>query len=567
MRSLFDLVHAFVKPRSDWKAWCSGKPASAPRAKGDAPLSNPSDSEVSRNTNVRSLTRLLTLFVREAISVFETDPTLIKTGPIGAKLSATERKNCSNIRAPPALRSKCLWALWVLETLLSLETGHREKGEAHPRGPDGEDAASKPVWTTSEESDDARGEELADAASARSPRAFSAALRAAINNDLDETVQALACSLCSVMLNLSRLVRPTVSSSPPGNNAHRHRVIHSAPPEDGYELPSQEHSLARAFSSSLRNQVTSPSLSSLLVQSQLELLAQWELRRSAGKTGRGLHAQSTKRPGEDVWGQKESKASGERPQSPGVGINDSWDVATALFAGFEGAGDGFETTQTRSSQAAARGRRAGTTDGEASMLSSLPTSCLLGKLTPNHNSLLVEAVSATSVTVSWGGWFETDDEPELQVGLGSGDCLARPSAIGKVPGTSDLAQALRSKLKHAASRQQDEEGPGLVLKVRERRSGGKSNELRRLNRNTPRFSFVSVLAIRFGCTAKANLVQSFGLLCDMPWCPSLLLVVLAGACVRTVGLGTLSCSCTGSPRPWLSQGVRPRCRHVLLLPT
>eukprot|EP00752_Nemacystus_decipiens_P011018 g9791.t1 len=78
----------------------------------------------------------------------------------------------------------------------------------------------------------------------------------------------------------------------------------------------------------------------------------------------------------------------------------------------------------------------------------------------------MEAVSATSITVSWGDWFETDDEPELQVGLGSGDCLARPSAIGKVPGTSDLAQALRSKLKHAASRQQDEDGPSLVLKVR-----------------------------------------------------------------------------------------------------
>lgn len=471
MRSLFDLVYAFVKPRSDLEAWRSGKSALAPWAKGDPPLSDSNDSEVPINANIPSLTHLLTLFVREAISVFETDPALIKTGSTGAKISTTEHKNGGNEHGtyggrcePLALRSRCLWALWVLRTLLLLEMGQREKGGTSCRGPDGDDVLGKPVWMASEASDDAR-EELLETASARSPQAFAAALRAAISNDLDETVQALACSLCSVMLNMSRLVRPTFSSSSTlgchetraaaENNAHRHRVIRLVPPEDGYELPPQEHSLARAFSSSLRSQVTTPSLSSHLLQSQLELLAQWEIRRSTGKM-RGV---------EDVWDQKESKVNGENPSSPGVGINDSWDVATALFAGFEGGGDGFETTQLRSSRTAARRRRAGITDGEASMLSNLPCPCLPGKTTPDHNSLLVEAVSATSVTVSWGGWFETDDEPELQVGLGSGDCLARPSAIGKVPGTSDLAQALRSKLKNAASQQQDEEGPSLVLKV------------------------------------------------------------------------------------------------------
>lgn len=523
MRSLFDLLHAFVKPRSNWLGWCLGKPMSAPLAKGDAPLSNPSDSEGSRNASVLSLTRLMTLFVREAISVFETDQALVKPGPTGAKVSATERKSWGGnergthggMREPLALRSKCLWALWVLETLLSLEMGHRENGEAPPRGgPDGDDASSKPVWTASEASDEAR-EELPEAASARSPRAFAAALRAAISDDLDETVQALACSLCSVMLNVSRLARPTFScSSPLGchetrataeDNTHRHRVIRSVPPQDGYELPPQEHSLARAFSSSLRNQVTSPSLSPLLLQSQLELLAQWELRRSADKSGTGLHAQRTKRSSEGVWdSQKESKDSGESPRSPAASVNDSWDVATALFAGFEGAGDGFETTQARTSRTAARGRRTGTADSDASMLSSLPTPCLFGKITPHHNSLLVEAVSATSVTVSWGGWFETDDEPELQVGLESGDCLARPSAIGKVPGTSDLARALRSKLKHAASRQEDEDGPSLVLKVREQRPGGKLNELRRLKRNFPRFSFVCVFLLGLNHSIRAH---------------------------------------------------------------
>lgn len=506
MRSLFALVHASVKSRGDWKAWCSGKPASAPWAKGDPSLSNPSDSEVSRSAKVPGLARLLTLFVREAISVFETDPTLNKTGRTGANVSATEHKNRDNepsthvgMHEPLALRSKCLWALWVLETLLSLEVGQREESEASRRGPDGEETSGKKiVWTASGESDDA-GEELAEVASARSPQAFAAALRAAISSDLDEIVQASACSLCSVMLNLSRPASPTFSSSSPSgrhetrataggtaeNKAHRHRaVIRSAPSDDGYELPPQEHSLARAFSSSLRSQVSTPSLSSHLLQSQLELLAQWELRR---------HAQSTHRPGEDVWDQGESKACSENSPSLGVGVNDSWDVATALFAGSDGGGEGFETTQMRSSRTAARGRRVGTTDGGASMLSSLPTPCLLGKTTPKHNSLLVEAVSATSVTVSWGGWFETDDEPELQVGLGSGDCLARPSAIGKVPGASDLAQALRSKLKHAASRRQDE-GPSLVLKVRKQRSGGALNGLRRLKRNPPCFRLCRLLS-------------------------------------------------------------------------
>lgn len=469
MRSLLDLVRTFAEPRSDREAWCSGKPRSAPWAKGDSPLSIPSDSGVSRNAT--GLARLLTLFVHEAISALGTSPTLAKT----MNVSAAERKHRDNdrgthegMREPLALRSRCLWALWVLGTLVSFEIGQRENSG----GEHGEDASSNPVLTASEESNDAC-EELAEAASARSPQAFAAALHAAISNDLDEMVQAMACTLCSVMLSLSRPLTPTFPSSPTiaaaggaaEKNAHRQREAGAAPPEDGYELPSQEHSLARAFSSSLRNQVTTPSVSSHLLQSQLELLAQWELRRSADQTEGGLHAQRIYRPGEDVWDTKDSRVRGENPSPPGAGINDSWDVATALFAGFEGRSDGFETTQTRSSRTAARGRRVGTTDDEASMLSSLPATCLLGDVSTNHNSILVEDVSATSVTVSWGGWFETDDEPELQVGLGSGDCLALPSAIGKVPGASDLAQALRSKLKHAASRQKDEDGPSLVLKV------------------------------------------------------------------------------------------------------
>eukprot|EP00903_Cladosiphon_okamuranus_P007137 g6932.t1 len=241
MRSLFDLVHAAVKPRSNWKAWCSAKPASAPWSKGDPPLYNPSDLEASRNAKVPSLTRLLALFVREAISVFETDPTLVNSESTGVKASAArEHKSWNNergkhggMREPGALRSKCLWALWVLDTILALETGQREKGEAPSRDPDGEDASSGPVWTATEESDDTC-EELAEGASAGSPNAFAAALRAATSNDLDETVRSLACSLCSVMLNLSRLVPGTSDLA----QALRSKLKHAASRQQEEEGPS-----------------------------------------------------------------------------------------------------------------------------------------------------------------------------------------------------------------------------------------------------------------------------------------------------------------------------------------
>lgn len=524
MRSLFDLVVASVRPSNIWKAWVSGKLSSATWTNEDSSPSNlhQSRDEAARTSRVPGLARLLTLFVREAISTFESE----KAGSMNASVSATQEREAERgTRAskgePLTLRSKYLWAFWVLETLLSLERRDREKTGGLHECLDRGSASTEPDPAVGAENDDA-GDDLnsilPEVASARSPQAFAAILRSAIGNDLDEGLQALAYSLCSCMFSLSRLGTPLFSGRSPvghpdmepavgGATAVKSGVVRSVPPEeDGYELPSQEHALARAFSIRLRSEVRTSSLSSCLLQSQLELLAQWEFRRSDVNANGVLRAQSTQRRSEEGWNQEQLKVGVEKTSSPDVWINtpgkctNRWDVATALFAGAEGEGDGFEGTHTKSSRAAARGRRVGTAESDASVLSTLPTPCLPENLfSADHNLLLVEAVSATSVTVSWGGWLESGDEPELQVGVDS-DGLAYPLAFGKVPGASDLAQALRSKLKHAASLRQ-EEGPRLILKVREQRLGS------RWFKCCPSLvSLITEAILGCGCTPKSSLL-------------------------------------------------------------
>lgn len=488
MRSLFGLVVDALIHRKDWKARLPEP--SARRAKEGDPLhSNMQDSDdaASRPARIASLARLVRLFVHEAIATFETDPILkfAESGTHG--LTTAEKKGeGANFSAyePLASRPNYSWALWVLETLLELETRDEVEGGIAPRLAD-EGAVAESVWTATKKDDDAGDDKDSlqqAAASARSFQAFSIVLRSAIGNDMGEPLQSLAYSLCSRILNTSRLTLPkTFNKSTLGltemqtstadslrGNAPKHAAI---PEAEENALQREEHALARAFSTRLRSQISTPCDSSFLLQSQLELLAQWELQRSAVRGESALDADGTRRPGEVEWDHNERTARVKKPPSPQVWVNtdrkyvDSWDVATALFAGAEEGSDGFETTRARKSRVAGRGKRTGTAESEASALSCLPTPHFLGKLTPpHHNSLLVEAVSATSVTVSWGGWFETDDEPELQVGVG-GDGLAFPVAFGQVAGASDLAQALRSKLKHASNRRRNE-GPSLVLKVR-----------------------------------------------------------------------------------------------------
>lgn len=496
MRSLFDLVVASVMPLNGWKARVLGKVSPARRTSGDSPPSNfhQSSDEAAGTSRVAGHARLLTLFVREAISTFENE----KAGSMSASVSVTgEREVEQGTRVgtcePLALRSRYSWALWVLETLLALERRDRGKSRRLHECQYGGVALTEPGLAMGGENDDAGDgliSILPEVALARSPQAFAAILRLAIGNDLDEGLQALAYSLCSCMISLSRVAtqmssgsssagQPEMELAVGGGMPENSGVIRSVPHEENrYELPSQEHALARAFSVRLRSEVRTSSLSSRLLQSQLELLAQWEFQRSAVNADGVLKTQRKQQRREEGWNQEDLKVGVEKTTTPDVWINtlrkcaNGWDVATALFAGAEGVDDGFDTTHTESFRAAARGKRAGTAEREAFELPNLPTPYLSGDITSaDHNSLLVEAVSATSVTVSWGGWLESGDGPELQVGGGS-DGLACPLAFGKVPGASDLAQALRSKLKHAASLRQDE-GPRLILKVREQLLGSR----------------------------------------------------------------------------------------------
>lgn len=434
--------------------------------------------DIARTARMPSLIRLLTLFVHEAISTFETGPALKNVGFTGADEVPTDDQNAGRGRSTSvsellAFRSNVSWALWVLDTMLKLESAD-SKMDGPPSGPrDGTGASTEPVRTKSAENKNTSEDAnllLPKVPSARSPQAFGAVLRTANSNNLDESLQPLAYALCSNMLTLSRPVTRIFPGSMASSNASHEttETCWGSPEGDGYTLPPQELALARAFSARLRSQISAPGPSSSLLQSQLELLAQWELRRSI--------VNGKYRPREEGWDLEKTKVGADKPPCPGdwahTGQNgaDTWDVTTGLFAGAEGGGDGFEIAPDRNSRVAGRGKRVGTAESETSLPSGLHTPPFSGALTPaHHNSLLVEAVSATSVTVSWGDWFESGGDPELQVWVG-GDGVALPVAFGKAPRASDLTQALRSKLKRDTNRRRDE-GPSMVLLVSSRTMG------------------------------------------------------------------------------------------------
>lgn len=472
MRSLIELLVASVKPRDEWKAWTSAKRLSEKWTKDDPTPSNSQSSDVARTARMPSLIRLLTLFIHEAISTFETGPVLKNVGSTGADKQPTEEQNAGRGRGTSvsellAFRSNFSWALWVLDTMLKLESAESTMDGPSSAPRDGRVPSTEPIRTTSAENENTSDDAnllLPEVPSAWSPQAFGAVLRTANSNNLDESLQTLAYALCSNMLTLSRLAKRIFPGSMVSSNASHEttETCLGSPEGDGYTLPQQELALARAFSARLRSQISAPGPSSSLLQSQLELLAQWELRRSI--------VNGKNRPREEGWDLGKTKVGADKPPSPGDWVHtsqngaDTWDVTTGLFAGAEGGGNGFEIAPDTNSRAAGRGRRVGTAESETSLPSGLHTPPFSGALTPaHHNSLLVEAVSATSVTVSWGDWFETGGEPELQVWVG-GDGVALPVAFGKAPRASDLAQALRSKLKRATNRRRDD-GPSMVLLV------------------------------------------------------------------------------------------------------
>lgn len=491
MGSLLEVIVGPGKPWPGWETRFSAKPSLSPCMQGGAPVIRRTVKE-EWITRLPALSRFMALLIGEAVSFFECGPSL-----------ENARSECSNACArpeqsrsktdPPALRPHVSWATWVIQTFLGLELKHLEMGWP-PTGRLEENQSSKTaehpsIWNITSGDTDGGGNfsnsVFLAVSSARSPEAFATVLRAAIRGSLDEAGQTSALSLCSQMLHVSRLTTPIFTYSPEGyhetesvvetttpldcsyHNAGRSPVLQ----EDEFTSRAQERALARAFSARLRSEVSTHSFTSPLLQSQLELLAQWQLRRSAVSGEREFLAEQKYRVGEKVCGPEEINMGGDNTSSPSKmwslpdrDRTNSWDVATTAFAGVGGGGDDFETVQAKPLRPVGL-RRPGTAGSEASALSNIPT--LPGRpTTPGKNSLLVETASASSITVSWGGWLDTNHGPVLRVGVGS-DGVAYPVIFGTTVGTSDLAQALRSKLKHASGRRRAQ-GPSLVLKVRQR---------------------------------------------------------------------------------------------------
>lgn len=464
------------------------------RMKDDSPPTSSRQSDKSTwTTRLPVLARFLTLLVGEAVSLFQ----------FGAARDSAESEGTSGpLKAergrepnePPALGSHFSWATWVLDTLVVLESTHFQTGRPTIGHSEAENASigseRRSIKTMPRDYegivDDDVNPVLFAVASARSPRAFAAALCAANGSNLDEAARTSAYFLCSRMLNLSQVVSATSSRSVQDHNetessceptSATERLHHKTirPPvltKDGYVLTSQERALAKVFSARLRTELSSQSSASSLLQSQLELLAQWELRRSCVGVERESLANCT-RCLHEGQGSELYKVGADNTllrdtwDRSGRGWIDSWDVATTDLAGVEGGGEGFEIASAQATRPV-EPRRPGTAESDASALSA---PLLPGKLASANKPLLrIEAASPHFITMSWGGWLDSDHGPQLQVGIGS-DGVAYPVALNKAVGASDLTQALRSKLKHVAG-QRRERGSSLVLKVRTAIVGG-----------------------------------------------------------------------------------------------
>lgn len=514
MGTFFELALVSVKSRGAHGTLFSASPSSAQRVtKDNTPCtsSQQSDEACCWATSAPALTRLVTLFVAEAVSSIEHSSTADRPRDTGApdpSFSPSQGGGTTGNK-PFTFSSNILWAMWVLDTILLLErTYGGMEGAVHGCTDEGGDSVGPNGPATGEEdqssvaSEDVRSLGLA-VASARSPRAFAAVLRVATGtNSAGEDLRALACSVCAHMLDLSRFTpsfRPSVRSRNGGeasadtattieSDHHNTTVPTSEPAKGEFALRLLEHSLARDFSTRLRSQVSMQSLGSPCLQSQLELLAQRELRRSSvidakrGVPSKGTHCLPDKecrnqgsrssKEGDDNEPRSGKKSQNEGPRCEGNptgaerSVPEVWDVATTSFGVEDAGGNNSEMTLPGKKKYATTldSKRLDTAESEDSDLSTVPTTTPReGGSAQSAMSLLVETASATSVTVSWGGWLDTDHGPELQVGIGSNG-IAYPIARGREAGASDLAQALRSKLSHAASWRREQES-GLVLKV------------------------------------------------------------------------------------------------------
>lgn len=403
-------------------------------------------------------------------------------------------------REQPSTRPNNLWAMWVVATVMKIcETQHRPcrssavgKAEtvasasgARPSSGAGTSAVAGSV--------EGHMRSLASALnSARSARTFAAVLLSASSRRLDFNLRCIGYLLCAEMINrsLSDVPIGSLPSKDPSEAGEKvgeatttkkgafHHTVPQSSPQDEFSSPSRERVLARDFSLQLRHEISTKRLSSPLLQSQLELLAQWQRRKPTtdGETCRnGIN---------DAWDMTEP-CSSEGSQFPldtsacaSCEQVQSWGVATPVVAGPGGGGSGFEGAQ-RGDTRMARSRRPSTAESDQSALSNMPEFSYPTNIPAVRRiPVLVEVATATSVTLSWGGWVEEDRGSDSLAGA-DGYGSMHTVCIGQGGRASTLAQALRAKARHMDGSRR-EHAPSLVLKVR-------SVDVSKSNR-TPRFS-------------------------------------------------------------------------------
>lgn len=412
----------------------------------------------------------MTLMIDEAVHVF--DHAQARKRSPGGNGNCTPGKMEEKCSDSDSLTSAHLsWAIWVIETLLKLEAIYRGIRTPAYEGVSERlltESFHHSIWKGPSDDENCDGTDdeklvLSVMASARSTKTLSSVLRFALGSgsNLDNTLRISAYTLCSRALELSRVAATTTASI---GNAWTHdeeNYLQSIMSED-------ERALARAFSTRLRNELNSERLTSPLLQSQLELLVQCHIRRLAITRCRERYNNPTHLPRKEGLGSagniSDDFASGF-PLNPCQEGTDNWDVATFALAGVEIGINSSEVMLTRKRRAL-EPVRPSTAESESSVLSNAAMSSLTGNHTSDYKiTLLVESAMATSITLSWGGWLDSNYAPELQVEV-DGDGVAYPLAFGNAIGASDLAQALRSKVRLATNRRQEHDGQRLVLKVR-----------------------------------------------------------------------------------------------------
>ena len=477
MRSIMELAVAPIY----WREWRGNLRRWSP---GGADVA-PSPGLLYLNDSTPTLTllglrRFVDLMVEEAVSVF--DYVQAQESTICGNENAVPRavKVICKKTDPTMLRAHLPWALWVLQTFLDLESiylnipslsrelfpGELSVGSLHPS-----------LWQFSSGFDDSDVDDNAKdfrsaIASARSPKVFALMLRFAIDSSFDEAVRISAYAVCSHALELSRVAMPALNST---ESALEGSTGAQCDEQDMFQstVIKQERALARAFSARLRSEVNSGNHPSPLLRSQLELLVQWQVGRSTPEregressyfrhlvhTLRGSYREIYPGP----------TASSNDPWNPYRKGRKSWDVATTILAGIEGDLDTYDIAQMKEPRGFGP-RRPSTTESDASALLNAGLSSRTGNHTSDYTStLVVEFATSTSITLSWGGWLDAKQAPELQVGV-DGDGVAYPLAFGAAIGASGLAQALRTKLRRIASRQQENYVHRLILKVKSPKS-------------------------------------------------------------------------------------------------